>query len=285
MITIEHGTYRFYSGDNVEYKDAATQWLMQCAVEADTPQMRNYAAAGLMRALLDTPKDGRGEAFMAAVNWASRTIMDVQAGQALLPVAEPEVEAYMRELPPVNGVFDAKSVVATEANKPSLTAEVLHTVFEGEIRRTDPKLVVAIGHSGVLSTLATYASLPGSNAFHAVRYRQHKGHDSEPVVSDTEMAWLREQAEDKTVIVHDEDRSFQGGRTIARVTRFMSDELGVPVYGITPVMARHPRSFWPEVVRKMPGQSELDYVEYAWGSDELKTIEDAMTAKTATHTL
>lgn len=268
MITIETGTYRFFTGDNVAYHDAATSWLIEQVTSVEDFAMRSYAAAGLMRALLDTPvRDRNDSAFIACIDWARDVILDVQAGKADITSAQPAVKAFVDDRPPVNGVFDATSMTATAANRPNVTAAIINRY----VPATETKLVIGLGHGGILSSLATFSALPGENEFYPIRFSKSKAKDRVPVLADAEREHLEQLAQDRAVFVHDEDRGLWGS-TIREAVQYVSQALNVPVYGITPVLARHPSQMWPEVIRKVPGEGKVSIDTYDVWSDEFKAI-------------
>jgi len=245
MITIETGTYRFFTGDNVHYHNAAASWLIEQVASADEEAMRRYAAAGLMRGLLDIPVARRGPLFMDSVDWAHDVITHVLAGEPDVPTPAKEVQHFVEALKPVNGVWDATSVKATNANRPAVMANII----DRYIPKSEGKLVIGIGHGGILSSLATYSALDGYNAFYPVRFSRYKTKDLEPALANNEKEWLKYLARERAGIVHDEDRGL-GGNTIRETVRFINKALGVSAVGVTPVLARHPGGLWPEVVRE-----------------------------------
>jgi hypothetical protein len=268
MISIETVHSRFFTGDSITYNGSSTQWLIEQAAEANDPAMRHYAAAGVMRALLDTPVGERNhDAFFGAVDWTRQAIADVQASKAEFEPMDNETRDYLESLPPVSGLFDAASMKATTANKPHVTAAIIDRF----VPRDEPKLVIGLGHSGILSSIATYEALAGDNMFHPVRYSRNKTHDSAPVVSDGELERLHDLAEDRTVIVHDEDRGLCGD-TIRGAIRYIDDVLDVSALGVTPVNARHPNHMWPEIIRRERYGKGFEAKSYSTWSDEYEEI-------------
>ncbi len=275
MILIETGKYRFFVGDNVHYRQAPTEWLSEQAGTAEDLSMRRYAAAGLMRALLDTSIESRdGAPFPASIEWVQDVILDVQAGAPTISPAPKDVEEYVYHLPPVNGVFDATSVTATEANKPDITAAIINK----HISKTDPKLVIALGHGGILSTLATFSALSGDNVFYPLRYSRNKAKDDMPVIADSERELLQKLAKDREVIVHDEDRGLTGD-TIRTAVSYIDKAFNVSSFGVTPVLARHPGCMWPEIIRKAPDGRSFMTDTYSSGTQKFQAIVDELADK------
>lgn len=267
MITVETGKYRFFTGDNITYKDAEPSWLLEQAGIADEHAMRCYAAAGLMRALLDTPTDTRGEAFLESVDCAKDVIINVQHDKATAPIP-PTVRTLVNSLSPVNGVLDATSVKATSANKPSLSAKLL----DRYIPPHDAKLIIGLGHGGILSSLLTFAELSGDdNVYYPIRFSKYKSKDKQPMLGDGEVEHLKEISGGRAVVIHDEDRGLDIGGTINEAVRCIDQALDVRAYGYTPVLGRHPSNFWPQIVR-YSAHGQLWRDEYAWWSDEMKDL-------------
>jgi hypothetical protein len=269
VITIETGTYRFFTGDNVAYHDATTSWLIEQASSAEDLALRSYAAAGLMRALLDTPvSDRNNSTFNDSIDWVREVILDVQAGIADVTQAQPAVKAFVDEQPPVNGIFDATSMAATKANRPNITAAIINRY----IPAAEAKVVIGLGHGGILSSLATFAALPGDKVFYPVRFSKYKAMDNKPVLAAAEKNFLEGLVQNRAVIVHDEDRGLWSGSTIREAVHYINRLFGVSAFGITPVLARHPTSMWPQVIRKIPGKDEFSADTYDPWSDDFKAI-------------
>lgn len=272
MISIETGTYRFFTGDNVTYRDSEVAWLFEQAVGPDDIDMRSYAAAGLMRALLDTPVDERDtDEYLRSIDWATDVILSVQSGNVPSYPETTNVRDFIESLPPVNGVFDATSVTATKSNDPKITAAVISE----HIPDNDEKLVIALGHGGILSSAATFSELPGNNAFYPLRFSKYKAKDGIPVLGDTEREHLGVLAEDRAVIVHDEDRGL-GGDTLRQAVRFVNKTLGVNAFGVTPVLARNPYGLSPQIIRQ-DDRGVFTYDTYDVWSDKLKAVKAKMT--------
>lgn len=268
-----------FTGDAVHYEDASMKGLIDLAATAEDPTMRIYAAAGLMRGILDTSAILRDDSpFFSAVGWARDAIMDTQAGRDLTD-PHADVENYVRGLPAVNGVLDSVSTKATWANKPDATA----TIIDKHIPKDEAKLVIGLAHGGIVSTLATYAVLEGDNAFYPVRYSIHKQKDSQPVYSYDEAGLLQDLAKDRKVIIHDEDRGMYGN-TMKMAIRYMCKFFEKRVYGVTPVMARHPGTYAPEVMWTSPSEQIYSDTYHPY-TDKLQEVMDEVARQEAARPL
>lgn len=268
MIEVVNEEHRFYTGDTIHYIDAPTSALMETATEAEDPAMRLYAANGLMRALLSTSPILRDDLpFVAAIGWTRDVIMDVQATRDITD-PHPDVEDCVRNLPNVTGVWDSVSVTATATNIPKAT----ETFIGRHIYYLAPKLVIGLGHGGIVSSLATYATMEGDNVFYPVRFSQHKAKDQEPVFSAGEAELLRDLAQDREVIIHDEDRGLRAS-TIREAVRSFAKFFEKDVWGVTPVLARHPHSYWPQIVWS-DAKTFMKEATYNNRSQELREILD-----------
>jgi hypothetical protein len=220
------------NGDRVSYRDAETGWLLDRVYDTDsTDGFKLYAVHGLMRALLDTEgweRNEKIEEFLPSVNWASGAMLD------LLSSREPEdpsreVVGYLAGLPEVSGIFDGTTIHATAANDPKLSTAVI----ERHIPKDTPKLVVGLGHGGIVSSMVTYGQLEGDNAFYPVRYSRRKRRDMYPALAEGEVAHLRDLAKDRVVIVHDEDWS--SGTTVDMAMLHLDEVLHTETLGYVPV--------------------------------------------------
>lgn len=274
MIEIRKEVTRFYKGDTLHYKKCEPEWLLEQASSAASEDMRTYAAAGLMRALLDSPLSDRGEVFRCSLAWVQSVITGAQAGATAYPTPEWEVYDRVMGLPPVKGKFDAVSVLATKANNPWASSVWL----ENHIPEEESKLIIGLGHGGVLSSIKTYTVLSGQNQetqFYPVRFSRYKFHDEKPVLADEEIDYLRDLSADRVIVVHDEDRGLSGGSTLHYAVRSINQLLQAPTYGFTPALGRHPRDFWPGIIH-LRTNGMIDSAEDApWSNEVENTIREA----------
>ena len=269
MISVEFGEYRFFSGDNVTYTDSSYSYLLEQAAAADTPEMRRYAAAGILRGLLDLPAMERhDQEFFDAVNWGRDVVLDVLKEEAPTEPS-PATKSFIDTLPSVNGVFDATSIAATNAairqNNPLTT----RAAIEKRSPVDRPKLFIALGHGGIVSSLATFAEMPEDTLVYPVRFSRHKAKDGKPCLSNRELELLQTYSVDRDVIVHDEDRSSSG--TIRTATSYFRSLLLRPTYGVTPATGRHPNGYEPEVVW-YDDQDRANIDTYGVWSDKLADL-------------
>lgn len=245
MISIEHGEYRFFSGDNVEYRNSDPNYLFEQAATATSADMRRYAAAGIVRGLMNVrPEERAGQDYFDAINWGVRVILDVLRDS---PVDEPSeaTQSVLDDLAPVNGVLDTTSIKATETALRADNSLLTRTAIERRSPPDRPKLFVALGHGGIVSSLATYSQFPEGSLVYPVRFSRHKAHDATPAVSDDEMQLLQDFANGRDLIVHDEDRNF--GETMDNAVKYFMKEISPTVYGVTPTHGRHPSAYSPQI--------------------------------------
>lgn len=264
MITSTIEKTRFYTGEVITYAQAETAWLHDQALYGDDRESRSYAAAGIMRAVLNVGQESRHEEYIDAVNWASELLLSIRADT---PVHSESLPAFVRELPPVEGKFDSVSTTATKANRPDVMAKLLTRV----IGKDSPIFVIGVGHGGVIAAADTCIALGNqAKGFYPVRFSRHKMQDRDPVVSYAgENVHLLDQIEGTSVVVIDDDRSYvtHASTIWAATTTFaiyFGDLVGSPVFGVTPVTGRHPNSFHPEIIS---GKGTTLLNAWAWGSE------------------
>lgn len=233
-------------GEGMKYEDAPTAWLFERSTTAPDHITRRCAAAGMMRALLDTQIEDRNEdPYINSVNWVRDVILATDQDQPAALPNDRNIADYIFGLPLVNGQLDTTTMAATLAHKPDAMTEFIND----SILSTDPKLIIGLGNGGILSSLATYAALDQKDdAFYPIRFSRHqsKSHDSAPVVADFEKEHIKELAKDRTVIIHDEDRST--GLTIKYAAEYIARLIQKRTYGITPVDAERKHEFNPSVL-------------------------------------
>lgn len=225
----------------VKYKDVSTGWLLEAMNTSSDDELRLCAVSGLMRALLDTPGVERTEDdYLPAVQWISDAILGIQTGNEFDEIGV-ELSSYLEGLPAVEGKIDFTSRLATSANHPRASAAII----EHHIPRSTPKLIIGLGHGGILSSLATYNELQGEKYYYPVRFSTQKRRDLKPAISYPEEVHLRRMAAGSAVIIHDEDRS--SGKTMQDARRYIDKILQVDSYGYTPTVSWKPDHFRPEI--------------------------------------
>lgn len=270
MIEIKREESRFFTGDAVRYKKCEPEWLLEQASLAADVDMRTYAAAGLMRALLDTPVSGRDEAFRCSLEWARNVIAEVQAEANILSTPEEGVYNRVMGLPPVKGELDAVSVLATKANNPWASSLWL----DKHIPEKEPKLIIGLGQGGILSSIKTFSAfrmLNEETTFYPVRFSRYKSKDEKPVLADEEIDYLKSVSADHVIVVHDEDRGLSGGSTLRHAVRSFDQIFRTSTYGFTPAIARHPSGFWPGIIHLRP-YGGFDFTENPHWSSEIEDL-------------
>jgi hypothetical protein len=245
MITLTTEQHSSYTGDTITYEDAATTWLFEQALATDDIGQRAFAAAGLVRAVLDIPiNERRFPDYFTAIDWSVGLLLSAR-GNPEEAQNQAQMNDYVARLPMVNAKLDSVSVTATRANEPSETARIIKEQTENP---SDP-LVIALGHGGIIPAADTFISLNCDNKlFYPVRYSRRKLKDESPVLAYPELEMLRIMAKDRPVVVIDDDRGLMSS-TISQFTIQMSELLSTDVYGVTPVHSMHPSRFWPQVLR------------------------------------
>lgn len=238
--------------DAVKYRNASTEWLFDYSRRCRSKTVSRFAAAGIVRALLDVPADKRENVpFIDSINWATENLLSLQYAGARKPVATPsaEIEDFVYSLPNVNNSeLDKTSIGATNANIPDRMAEVINETTLSN----DPKLIIGLGHGGILASLATYSAMPEDSAYYPVRYSRLKLDDTNPVLAEQEKEYIRQLAVDRIIVVHDED-TYTGG-TLRRAVTYMADMLGGKVYGAAPHQCDGIEKFHPTVIQNRPSE-------------------------------
>lgn len=93
-------------------------------------------------------------------------------------------------------------------------------------------VMIILGHGGVPGGLDIFSRYTmgreqDDSVLYPVRFSQHKHGDTHPAVADSEIAYLKDQARGKHVIVFDEDRG--KSRTLDKAGAFFEQVLGKPV--------------------------------------------------------
>ena len=169
----------------------------------------------------------------------------------------------------MNGVFDATSIAATNAALRHNNPRTTRAAIEVRSPAGKPKLVIALGHGGVVASMATFAEMPDDTLVYPVRFSRHKAKDDKPSLSNREWELLYAYSEGRDVIVHDEDRGFTG--TIRLATDYFRAELLRPTFGVTPATGRHPNGYEPQVIWYDDG-GRINTDTYGIWSDELTTL-------------
>ena len=136
-----------------------------------------------------------------------------------------------------------------------------------------------------MSSLKTFGALSGEdNIFYPVRFSKYKTGDTTPALSDIEIEYLQRLALDRSVVIHDEDRGLSLRGTMTDALRFFDALLDTQSLGFTPVLARHPNDFWPQIRQIRKNYSVMNITYEPW-SDGLKqflepTTEDKESLKT-----
>lgn len=243
MIQRTVGEMRFTTGEIVTCDQSTPEWCFKTAVSGSDDAV--YAAAGLVRSLLDTDFSERSyPEHIDAIDWASDLLLGVCANQDISSYPEPS--AYVRKIPPlVNATLDSTSCVATRTNNPDKSAEVIKSKLSGN----GGLLIIGLGHGGTISAAKTTTAMQGEGAiFYPVRYSMTKHHDRKPHIDpEHELDYLRTLAGGRAVVVHDED--YGGGTTIRKAVKHLSRTLDTDaVMGYVPCTAHHSGRFEPTIV-------------------------------------
>lgn len=136
----------------------------------------------------------------------------------------------------VEQVEDKTTWQASHPDRNKATARKLATVYP-----TQNIMFIALGHGGVLAgldiylRLGKYRNMSGS-AFYPVRFSRGKLEDKTPILQEKEMDYLREIAQDKVVVIFDED-SFTG-KTLSKARVFFRAHV-FPIHDIFSIANRN----------------------------------------------
>lgn len=219
---------------NIVYNDARPLDLLEIASEPEN-DFRVYAAAGVTRCLLDTRLEARleqGAGFIAAINYSTELIQAaIRQEYALVP--DKMVRDIIEASPTIrDGYLDNTTIQATNFNK-EYAARSASTV-ETIATRHKQRLIIALGHGGILSSMYTYLALKGGgNSFYPVLFSTQKSEHLHPQITPFEIDYLDQLARQAAVIVHDEDTCTN--TTLEKASVYFSQELDTSVTGFAPV--------------------------------------------------
>lgn len=113
--------------------------------------------------------------------------------------------------------------ITWRATNPALSIDTAHDL--AVLAKGESVLFLAMAHGGVAAGMDTYLRYcdytgADNSIFYAARFSTTKFWDKYPQVSSSEIAYLREQSQDRRIVLFDEDR--QSGKTLDTARHFFS---------------------------------------------------------------
>lgn len=256
MITAEIQECEHYTGERITYCDTSPRWLFkQLRTESNTDK-RAFAAAGLLRAVMDAPLEDRStHAYQDGFEWATHLLLCMRSTTRPLSGRNYRMNDYVANLPHIKASLDSVTTAATRANQPTELA----TLIEKQHGVASNKLVIGLGHGGIIAAADTFLAMSGENVFYPARYSRNKHKDQRLRLSAKETGLLGEIAHDKTVVVIDEDSATSQTieTAIAELKNVLQTEV---VFGATVVESSQPDRFDPQIT------ATRDFWDYEWSS-------------------
>ena len=226
-MTVRATTLLEVSANGVHYTGADMSWCFEEATTTTDPVRAAFAAAGVLRGIMDTPIMERYDpAYPEAFSWASDLLLRACSSDDIGDVAG--IGDFAASLPPIDAQIDDMSLAATYKNRPAELAERIQ-----ETVGTDSNiLLIGIGHGGTIPAASTFNALSGEgNVFYPVRFSRDKKKDRDPYLCGSELQSLEKIATTHTPVIVDEDRATGG--TMQDATHFFHDNLHRRITGVT----------------------------------------------------
>lgn len=265
MITVSLGSHRFESGPTYHYNASGTGQLVETmldpeattayvntltGVNATPEEIQQVAAAGIVRLAVGTEYKYVPEASKLLLDVCRDEAGSIPADIFIDPHSWDDRDRYKLRGSLSNATLDSASVLATRKNNAAETAGIIGT----EIQTDEGIFVIGLANGGIISAARTFLQLgEGNHELSFVRYSRHKSHDQEPNMypyPDSRKDALRRAAEDRQVVVFDED--YATGKTLRMAVGYFAELFDKEITGIAPVEVERRITYKPLVVKSEP---------------------------------
>lgn len=260
MITASLGSHRFEAGPTYYFNNSNVETLSNVildpaptvdyvntlpGVDATPEEIRQVAASGVMRLAI------QGAEFRSIPS-TSRILLDVCSGDDGIQESDfrdkqnPAGGFLFSGKRLSNAYLDSASVLATRKNDAEETANII----QQKIPTDEGYLVIGIANGGIISAAHTFLQLgEGNHALSFASYSRHKRKEKEPNMypyPSERASWLRNMAQNREVVVYDED--YASRETISTAVKFFAGMLESKVHGIVPVNVGRRITYSPLVI-------------------------------------
>lgn len=265
MITASLGSHRFEAGPTYHYNASNTPELIDTMfnpeattdyvnalkdVKATPEEIQQVAAAGIVRmAIANAEYEYIPEATQMLLKVCSGNTNQVSPDIFKNPYSwsEQVYDRYKLHSSLANATFDSASVFATRRNRAKETAQFI----EEESGTDEGLFVIGLANGGIISAAHTFLQLgEGDHELSFVKYSRHKDGDEIPCMypyPSERQDWLKRSAEDRQVVIYDED--YSSGRTLKTAVDFFGKLFGQSIIGIAPVEVERRITYKPLVIK------------------------------------
>jgi hypoxanthine phosphoribosyltransferase len=261
MITASIGSHRFEDGPTYHYNGMSARELVKTivspeettdyvnvleGVNASTVEIQQIAAAGLVRLAIEGPDyELIPEATKVLIATCREETDDISTDTLKDPHSWDD--RYLLRGSLANASIDSASVLANRRNDTEETARKIESKLDSD----EGIFVIGLANGGIISAARTFIELGGNdNQLSFVRFSRYKNKDMQPNMypyPKARVEWLRSLAEDRRVVIFDEDYTTRA--TLHEAVSYFAELFEKDVVGIAPVEVGRQITYDPIDVR------------------------------------